>query len=155
MLYRHFGAADRLAVATRLAKIARARHLTLLIAADPLLAMEVGAGGIHWPFAMRRQARKWQGRFRLMTVSAHGGAELRRVSPDVFDAALVSAVFPSKSPSAGKPVGPGTLRTLARVSDLPIYALGGVTANTAQQISRTAGLASIEGISDVFGDQNL
>ena len=151
IIYRHYGAAHRVWQATQLAEIANRRGLALLIAADPLLAMQVGAAGVHWPFAQQSAARKWRSRFELMTVSAHGGQELRRVESNLFDAALVSAVFPSNSPSAGAPLGAHTLRTLSRESRLPLYALGGLNAQTAASISDAAGVAAIEGISGAFG----
>lgn len=150
IVYRHYGAAHRVWQATQLAEIANRRGLALLIAADPHLAMQVGAAGVHWPFAQQSAARKWRARFGLMTVSAHGGQELRRVETNLFDAVLVSAVFPSNSPSAGAPLGAHALRILSRDSRLPLYALGGLNAETASSISDAAGLAAIEGIVDAF-----
>src|SRR5690242_9318436 len=49
VVYRHFGAPQRVRVAHRLAAICRSRRLALLIAADPDLAERVGAAGVHWP----------------------------------------------------------------------------------------------------------
>lgn len=151
VIYRHFGAADRVATARQLAAVARRRGLVLLIAADPQLAKQAGADGVHWPFAQRGEARKWRDRFRLMSVSAHMPRELRALPPGLFDAALVSTVFPSASPSARAPLGALKLRRLARMAQLPVYALGGVTAGNAARIAKAAGLAAIEGIVDGFG----
>lgn len=150
IVYRHYGARHRVWMARQLADIANRRGLALLISADPALAIQVGAAGVHWPFAARRRARKWQGRFDLMTVSAHGSRELRQLKGHVFDAAIVSAVFPSGSASAGRPLGAVNLRGLARQSGLPVYALGGINAKTAGRVSGSAGLAAIEGIVRVF-----
>ena len=151
VIYRHFGAAHRDWQARQLAEIANRRGLALLIAADPDLAIRAGAAGVHWPFAQRHAARIWRSRFDLMTVSAHGGGEARQADADgLFDAALVSAVFPSRSPSAGAPIGAGAFRQLAQRSTLPIHALGGVTARSAASICDAGGLAAIEGIRDLF-----
>src|SRR5262249_39848638 len=49
IILRHYGAADRANLAARLARLARARGLILLIAADPKLARQVRAHGVHWP----------------------------------------------------------------------------------------------------------
>src|SRR5690349_16348011 len=54
VIYRHFGAADRLAVATRLACLCKGR-LVFLVAADPELARTVRADGVHWPEAKLRR----------------------------------------------------------------------------------------------------
>jgi thiamine-phosphate pyrophosphorylase len=110
----------------------------------------VGAAGVHWPFAEWHEARRWRNRFDLMSVSAHGRAELCRIDAQVFDAALLSAVFPSRSPSAGPPLGAHTLRNLSRRSPVPVYALGGINSRNAASISDAAGLAAIEGIRDPF-----
>ena len=150
IIYRHYGASHRNWQARQLADIANRRGLALLIAADPHLAIKVGAAGVHWPFAQQSQARKWRRRFELMSVSAHGGEELRQIDSTLFDIALVSAVFPSKSPSAGNPLGAQTLRTLARWSPVPVYGLGGASARNAARICDAAGLAAIEGIRDPF-----
>jgi thiamine-phosphate pyrophosphorylase len=86
-----------------------------------------------------------------MTVSAHGGGEARQAEADgLFDAALVSAVFPSRSPSAGAPMGAAAFRQLAQRSIVPVHALGGVTARNAASICDAGGLAAIEGIRDLF-----
>lgn len=146
VVYRHFGAADRETVAASLVKLCRARGLVLLIAADPALAAKVGADGVHWPFRMRSQMRRWRGRFRLQTVSAHSAGELRIAARFLVDAVLVSAVFPSRSPSAGKAMGALKFRKLAREARLPVYALGGVTAENAGMAAAAAGFAAVDGM---------
>lgn len=155
LIYRHYGQAGHAIVAASLAKVCRARHVTLLIANDPRLAMKVGADGVHWPFSARDQARRWRNRFGLMTVSAHTPDQLRQLQDTGFNAALLSTAFPSASPSARQPLGPVRFRTLAHESDLPIYALGGLNADTARQIAPVAGIAAIEGIEAVFGPEIL
>ncbi|MFN7056185.1 thiamine phosphate synthase [Hyphomonas sp.] len=145
VIYRHFGAPDQEAAALELAAACRARGLVLLIGADARLAMQVGADGVHWPSRLAGAARRWAGRFGMQTASAHGRAELARLAGLPVEAALVSAVFPSASPSAGAAMGPLRLRQLARLSPVPVYGLGGVNADNARRISGFAGLAAIEG----------
>lgn len=151
VVYRHFGAPDREAVAASLANLCRAQGLMLLIAADPALAIKVEADGVHWPFRMRGQMRRWSGRFRVQTMSAHSAGELRLAARYPVDAILVSAVFPSRSASAGKAMGALKFRKLARETGLPVYALGGVTANTAALAARSAGFAAVDGMAP-FGE---
>jgi thiamine-phosphate pyrophosphorylase len=63
------------------------------------------------------------------------------------DAVIVSAVFPSASPSARKPIGALRFRILARSAGLPTYALGGITADNAGRVgSHAAGWAAIEAV---------
>lgn len=143
VVYRHFGAADRTETAYRLADLAARRKLTLLIGADPELARAVGADGVHWPEAMLSEARLWSGRFRLMTASAHRPASLMGKPPAGINARVFSTVFPSASPSAGPSIGAARFRRLCEKSSLPVYGLGGITAENAGRICRFAGLAGI------------
>ena len=154
LVYRHYGQPGHAMIARKLAEVCRRRHVKLLIANDPQLAMAVGADGVHWPFAARAEARRWRTRFGLMTVSAHTPDQLRQLQNAGFDAALLSTAFPSASPSARKPLGPLRFRGLARTSLLPVYALGGLNTHTAAQVAPVAGIAAIEGIESVFGPEN-
>lgn len=146
VIYRHFGAPGRESVAAALARICQRRGLGLLIAADPELAMAVGASGVHWPFRLRAEMRRWSARFPLQTVSAHSAAELRAAALFPADAVLLSAVFPSNSPTAGKALGALRFRALARASGLPVYALGGVNSANAGVAAQAGGFAAVEGM---------
>lgn len=146
VIYRHFGAPNRAETAQRLANICRRRGLVLLIAADPQLACAVGADGVHWPFRLRRAARKWQDRFVLQTMSAHSPRELRLAAGFPVDGVLLSAAFASSSPSAVTPFGAMRFRNLARQTHCPVYALGGITAETAGLTAKVAGFAAVDGM---------
>jgi len=151
VIYRHFGAVDAAVTARALAAISRERGLCFLIAADPQLAMATDADGVHWPHTKIAASRKWQNRFALMTASAHTAAELRAVSHYPVDAALISTAFASSSPSARKPIGALRLRSIARVSACPVFALGGVTAENAAQVSGFTGIAAVESLAQAYG----
>jgi len=146
VIYRHFGSNDRVRVARQLRNICKRRDLPLLIAADPKLALEVDAQGVHWPEAQILEARKWRGSFALQTASAHSPRALRRAQKSNMDAVLYSTVFQSRSPSASRPIGPLRLRNLARETTGPVYALGGVNALNSQRLAEFAGLAAIDGL---------
>jgi thiamine-phosphate pyrophosphorylase len=61
---------------------------------------------------------------------------------------VVSAIFPSNSPSAGAPIGPLRLARLVRAAGGPIYALGGINDKTARRLlpAGLVGLAAVEAI---------
>lgn len=147
LVYRAFGAADAAEVARALAVVARRRGLVFLIGADAGVAAACGAAGVHLPerlVAAAPRLRARQPRW-LLTGAAHGARALLRAERAGLDAALLSAVFPSPSPSAGPPLGPARFARLARNAGLPVYALGGVTAATSPRLRRTgaAGFAAI------------
>lgn len=151
LIYRHYGADDRQDIADGLAHISARRGLVLLIANDALLARAVGADGVHWPEANLTEARKWRGAFNIMTCSAHSRLALRHANRAGVTAALLSAIYPSGSPSAGPPIGPRRFRQLARGANLPVYALGGVTGDNAGQVAPVGGLATIEESWNLYG----
>ncbi len=151
VIYRHFGAADRATLAATLARACRQRGLILLVSADPSLARRIGADGVHWPEARLRGVRPRSPRF-IETAAAHSPAAIARAHRLGVDAAIVSSVFPSRSPSAGKATGPLRFRLLARHAALPVYALGGLNAgNAARAMSGAAGWAAIEAVVDGWG----
>ena len=149
LVYRHFGAEDRQAVAARLVAAGRRRHVQVLIGNDAPLALAVGAAGVHWTEANLHLARRWRARFALMTGAAHSLRALKRAARCGLDAALLSPVFPSHSPSAGAAIGPLRFRAAVRGADLPVYALGGVHADTIHSIAAFSGAAAIDGIQDL------
>ncbi len=151
LIYRHFGAPDRKAVAVRLKHIARRKRLTLLIGNDPALARSIEADGVHWPEAAVHKARYWRKYFPIMTGAAHSRAAIQYGKSVGLDALLLSSVFPSKSPSAPpSTIGASRFRDQARCAGIPLYGLGGVKAQNAGRIAGVAGLASIEGAIDAF-----
>jgi thiamine-phosphate pyrophosphorylase len=150
VVYRAFGDPDAIRIGRALAALCRRRGLVLLIGADEALAAAIGADGLHLPerslgHARRIAARrpKW-----LITVAAHSRLALAKAAQAGLDAALLSAVFASDSPSAGPPLGSLRFTRLARRARLPVYALGGINARTALALalSGAAGLAAVEAL---------
>ncbi|MDX2233589.1 MAG: thiamine phosphate synthase [Hyphomonadaceae bacterium] len=148
VVYRHFGAADRATTAARLAAACRRRGLVLLIGADPALALRAGADGVHLPERMGRDAGRLKRRRPgwIVTAAAHGGGAVHRARG--ADAAILSPVFASRSPSAGPPLGVHRAVRLMRRARTPVVALGGVSLRRARALKRL-GFAGSAGV-DVF-----
>jgi thiamine-phosphate pyrophosphorylase len=152
VIYRHFGSANRHVVGAQLARACRQRGVILLVSADPALATRIGAHGVHWPEARLTGVRSRHPRF-IETAAAHSRAAISRARRLGVDAAIVSTVFPSRSPSAGRALGPIRFRQIARNAGLPVYALGGINANNAARaLSGAAGWAAIDAVLDGWGD---
>jgi thiamine-phosphate pyrophosphorylase len=146
IVYRHFGAPERKRIARQLAELCQARGLTLLVGADPGLAEDCGADGVHWP---ERLAPKQRGNhFRLVTGAAHNARALRHAERAQLDACVLSPVFPTKSASAHAPLGLFRASWLARRCAVPVIALGGVNARNAHRLIGRgfAGLAAVEAL---------
>jgi thiamine-phosphate pyrophosphorylase len=151
VIWRHFGESTRLAAGLAIARACHKHGLVLLVASDPQLAQRIGAAGVHWPERQLRGVRARHPRH-LETASAHSRAAIARARQRGVDALLLSAVFPSRSPSAGAPLGAMRFNLLALASPLPVYALGGVGPENAQSVMRhAAGWAAIEAVVEAWG----
>lgn len=137
LVYRHFGAPDRVETGLELAQIAREGGLCLLVSADRELADRIGADGIHWPERLLGEAssRRMRGDRRLFTASAHSPRAIFRARRAGIDAIFHSTVFASQSASAGRPHGPCAAAMMARASQMPVYPLGGVNARTGRRLA--------------------
>jgi thiamine-phosphate pyrophosphorylase len=128
----------------------RERGLKLLIGADWRLAAAIDADGVHLPQrlarlapGLRRRRPGW-----LITAAAHDEPAIVSSGRLYLDAILLSAVFPSRSPSAGRALGVIRFNRLAGRSRIPVIALGGMNDVTAARLrtSRAAGLAGVDGL---------
>ena len=150
VVFRAFGAADALARGKRLAAVARRHGVMFIVGMDVALAARLGADGVHLPERLAGRAgavRALRRRF-LVSAAAHSLPAALRARRAGVDAIVVSPVFPSRSPSAGRAIGVRTFACLARVASTPAYALGGVNACTARRLagSGAVGIAAIEGL---------
>ena len=151
LILRHFGRDELKALAEPLARMARRQGFALFIAADPVLALEVEADGVHWPQRRLTELRRWRLKAPrlLVTASAHSPAALRRAAK-LADAVFLSPVFPSNSASAGAPLGTIRASAMARQVSVPVLALGGVALDdlAALQARGFHGAGAVEAFSD-------
>ena len=143
VVLRHYDRPDRSQLAHALAAICRARNLRLLIAADPALAVEVGADGVHWPEGLLE--RDSSRATRLVTAAAHGIRGLQAALAQTCDAAIVSPVFTTRSRPSAMVLGIDRLRNLTAAVPIPVFALGGITPENALSLLGTgiAGIAAV------------
>lgn len=148
VVYRHFGAPERVRTALALARLCRARRLVLLIAADPALAQRVGAQGVHWPESRLPAQRTTAG---LVTVAAHSAAAAARAKAFGADAVMLSPVFSTRSASGHTPLGLFHASQIARAAGLPTIALGGIDPARARRLAGRgfAGIAAVDALADV------
>nr|WP_241735983.1 thiamine phosphate synthase [Caulobacter sp. RHG1] len=150
IVFRAFGAGEAIQQGLRLRAIADTRGLLLLAGAEAELAEAIRADGLHVPERMADQIpRLREGRPAwLITTAAHGQPAVSAAEQAGADAVVVSPVFPSNSPSAGVPLGIDGLSVLVSATALPVYALGGVRAETVSQLtgSGVVGLAAVEAL---------
>jgi thiamine-phosphate pyrophosphorylase len=134
----------RAELAPELRAITRATGNKLLIANDAELAVRTEADGIHLSEERAQEASHWRARHPgwIITAAAHSIAATH--VPDV-DAVFVGPVFETRSHPGMAALGAAQLHLIARQSPVPVYALGGITADNAQQLAdaKLIGLAAI------------
>jgi thiamine-phosphate pyrophosphorylase len=145
VIYRSFGNPNAVQIARALRRVCTARGLLLLIGADAALAARAGADGVHLPERLASRAPRLRRQGWIVTAAAHSAKALRARGVDAF---LLSPAFESRSPSAGKPLGPLRVARLVRLARAPVYALGGVNARTVRRLkgSGVVGIAAVEGL---------
>jgi thiamine-phosphate pyrophosphorylase len=152
VIYRAFGAEDALTTGLALRAVTTARGVLLLVGADEALAAKLSADGLHLPERRLRDLPRLRARRPewILTVAAHSARALRSAERAGADAVLLSAVFPSLSPSAASSLGPLRFAAMIGSVEPPVLALGGVTGRTAPRLLGTgcAGLAAIDGWRD-------
>lgn len=135
---------DRTKLAAALRPIMRAAGNTLLIANDSDLAVRMEADGIHLSEARAHEAPRWRATHPgwIITAAAHS---LAATHVPAVDAVFVSPVFETPSHPGASTLGAAALDRIARQSPVPVYALGGITADNAQQLAdmKLIGLAAI------------
>jgi thiamine-phosphate pyrophosphorylase len=136
LVYRHFGAPDRADLARALSGACQARGIMLLVSADPDLDRLDTVDGIHWPetWLHHAAAARARGDRRLFTAAAHSPRAVWRARQAGIDAVLLSPVFPSRSPSAGRAKGVFAAAAVTRTAGMPVYALGGVDIRSSRRL---------------------
>jgi thiamine-phosphate pyrophosphorylase len=127
------------------ARIAQRHGLSLSIAGDAALAVETAADGLHLSEAEIEKAGRYRAKSWLITAAAHSAHTVLRAHLSGAHAVLLSPIFATQSHTDRAPLGLTRLRTIARTSPIPIYALGGIDAENAESLKNIplAGIAAI------------
>ncbi len=127
----HLAPAARAARLAPLARLAALRGVTVVLAGP-------GYGPAH-----RLSCRTTRG---LRLATAHTLRELGAAARAGADAVLLSPVFPTRSHPGAPVLGAVRFNTLARLSPIPVLALGGMTRRHRAHV-RAHGFAAIDGLS--------
>lgn len=141
-IYRHYhlSAKERRARFTALAALARKCAHIVILADTPIIAKKWGADGVYGP-----AGRMPNGDALMKLATAHNAKEIVAADRAGADAILVSPVFPTRSHPDVRSLGPVRFRMLARRTDTPVIALGGMTHDNARKLG-WAHWAAIDGL---------
>jgi len=120
----------------------------LMLNANPALALELGADGVHLNASrlMAMSATQPWPKELLVAASVHGSRELAQAAAIAVDFAVVSPIRRTRSHPLAAPIGWSGLRQLIEHSDVPAYALGGLGADDVSE-ARAYGALGIAAIS--------
>jgi thiamine-phosphate pyrophosphorylase len=148
---------ELLVLARELRNLCTAHGAVLLINDRIDVALACDADGVHLPtdsFSVR-DARELLGKSRLIGCSTHTLAEVEAANRAGANFVVFGPVFDPISKNAyGPAVGVGALRAACEASDIPVYALGGITPGHIAELSDCE-LAGVAVIGSVFGTDSL
>lgn len=144
IVVRHDGlsAGARWRLMRRLARLARQRNLTLLLAGSPDLAARWGADGVHLRAPYAGCARQAQQLGLIVSMPVHDGADARRARRARADLAFISPLYPTRSHPGVVGMTHRRWLSLARQAGAVPMALGGMDAARGRRLRNVAGQAT-------------
>lgn len=132
--------------------VCRAASARLLLNADPLLARELGADGVHLSSARLMAMAERPAGIQLIGASCHTPAEVRHAGVLGLDFIAVSPVRETRTHAGAIVLGFDGLRVLTELATVPVYALGGMVEADLDKAFRhgAQGIAAISGLWDFF-----
>lgn len=141
---------DQIALARTLLPLARRHGAALMMHGEAALAEAAGADGVHLPAGRNAaDARAMLGRDKLIGLSIHTVTEAAVLDPDTVDYAIAGPAYETASkPGYGPEIGKIGLGEIARVSRVPVLAIGGVNAARVAELLALgiAGVAVMGGV---------
>lgn len=116
-------------LAERVLEICRARQTRLMLSAEPDLARELGAAGVHLSAArLVGLAGRPLSREFWVSAACHGVEELELAQSLGVDFVLASPVRRTQTHPDARPIGWHGLHSISERATVPVYALGGLSA---------------------------
>lgn len=114
------------------------------------MAMEIGCDGVHWDsrtlMANESRPQPWD---MLLSAACHDAAQIVRAGKAGVDFITLSPVLATKTHPDAQPMGWDRFRELAGLSQVPVYALGGMSPEMIM-LARDAGAYGIAAISSTW-----
>ena len=143
-VYRHYHLPPRERIARwwTLRELCLARGHLLILADSALTAREWGAAGSYGaPLALYPQRSGL-----VQIATAHSMREIAQANRKRADAVMLSPAFATRSHPGAPHLGPVRWRLLAAHAQMPVIALGGMSADTARRLGASR-WAAIDGLS--------
>ncbi|MBT5229872.1 MAG: thiamine phosphate synthase [Methylococcales bacterium] len=147
---------QQVTIASALQHICTAANIPFLVNDDVALAKACGADGVHLGQSDQSalMARQQLGDKAIIGVTCHDSLTLAQTAIEQSaDYVAFGRFFPSKTKAQAKPANIETLTMAAKMLDVPIVAIGGITTDNGSQL-RAAGADILAVIHDVLGAKN-
>ena len=148
--------ADILAEARQLAALCHARQVPFVVDDNVDIALAAGADGVHVGQSdlAARRARALLGPDKILGVSAHNAAEALAAQADGADYLGCGAAFVTGTKLDAHPVSAETMRAVTAAVDIPVVAIGGISAANISQLNGR-GLAGVAVVSGIFAQSDI
>ena len=140
--------ADYKALVVDVKSVCREANARLVLNADPLLALELDADGVHLNSARLMAMAERPAGIRLLGASCHTHAEVQHAGSLGADFIVASPVRKTRSHPDAIVLGFDGLRVLTELATVPVYALGGMGEADLDKAFRhgAQGIAAISGL---------
>ena len=112
------------------------------------VAQRIGCDGIHLPFHLLLQHKNELGDFSRVGVSLHSPEEAAQLTDTPATYVQAGHVFPTDCKAGVPPRGLSFLRAVCQATDLPVFGIGGITAERYPAVVQTgaAGACIMSGL---------
>ena len=151
---KHLGEVELLDRTKRLRALCDEHQALFILNDRPDIALAAGAHGVHvgQQDMSAADARRLLGPEFIVGLSTHTIEQAQAALADPPDYLAVGPMFPSPTKPQDHLAGPATLNAVRKITSLPLVAIGGITADNADQLGAADTLAvcgSIIGAQDV------
>ena len=135
-------------------RVCRSYGIPMMINDDVSVATEIGADGVHLGQDDVSPAEASESFKGIIGVSAHNADEAISAYEDGADYIGCGAVFSTSTKSDTKALGVDGLRSVAKITRLPMVAIGGINSENAIQL-KGSGISGIAVVSAIFSAEDV
>lgn len=153
---KHLSYTEFVTLAQEVKQVTDQYHVPLIINDNLDVALTVDAAGIHvgQEDLAAQEVRKKMGAKKVLGVSAQTVEQALAAEKAGADYLGVGAVFPTNSKDDAVEVTFHTLRAICQAVQIPVVAIGGITAENISQL-QNAGIVGVAVISAIFGQPDV
>ena len=129
-------------------RICQKHDVPLNLNSQIAVARRIGCDGIHMPFHLLLQHKNELGDFSRVGVSLHSPEEAAQLADTPATYVQAGHVFPTDCKAGVPPRGLSFLRAVCQATDLPVFGIGGITAERYPAVLQTgaAGACIMSGL---------